>query len=71
MRIRTSGTCGGLRTQSTSLHNPFFSPLLYYPDGIDLFWQPIGFSQGILALPITLAFGPLPHSIGWCLPVLL
>jgi hypothetical protein len=26
----------------TSLQNPFFSPLLFYPDGVDLFWQPIG-----------------------------
>ena len=48
----------------TSLQNPFFSPLLFYPDGIDLFWQPIGFSQGILALPVTLTLGPIA-AVNW------
>jgi hypothetical protein len=48
----------------TSLQNPFFSPLLFYPDGVDLFWQPIGFSQGILALPVTLTLGPVA-AMNW------
>lgn len=39
--------------------SPFETPLLYYPHGIHLFWQTLGFSQGILALPITLLAGPL------------
>jgi hypothetical protein len=38
---------------------PFWTPLLFYPDGVDLFWQTLGFSQGLLALPATLALGPL------------
>jgi hypothetical protein len=52
----------------TSLQNPFFSPLLFYPDGVDLFWQPIGFSQGILALPVTLTLGPIAAMTGSCSP---
>lgn len=48
----------------TSLHNPFFSPLLFYPDGVDLFWQPLGFSQGVLALPVTLTLGPVA-AVNW------
>ncbi|GAB4116745.1 MAG: hypothetical protein Fur005_35510 [Roseiflexaceae bacterium] len=37
--------------------NPFFTDLLYYPEGIDLFWQTLGFTQGLVALPITLTLG--------------
>lgn len=48
----------------TLLRHPFFSPLLFYPDGVDLFWQPIGFSQGILALPVTLTLGPIA-AMNW------
>ncbi|GIW02983.1 hypothetical protein [Roseiflexus sp.] len=48
----------------TSLRNPFFSPLLFYPDGVDLFWQPLGFSQGVLALPVTLMLGPVA-AVNW------
>jgi len=40
--------------------DPFTSPLLFYPQGLDLFWQTLSLPQGILALPITLVFGPLP-----------
>ncbi len=47
-----------------SLHNPFFSPFLFYPDGVDLFWQTLGFSQGVLALPITLTLGPVA-AVNW------
>lgn len=39
--------------------SPFFSPLLYFPQGVDLFWQTLGFSQGAAALPVTLALGPV------------
>ncbi len=38
---------------------PFTTALLYYPYGIDLFWQTLQFSQGVAALPITLLLGPL------------
>lgn len=37
--------------------NPFFTNLLYYPEGIDLFWQTLGFTQGLVAVPITLTLG--------------
>lgn len=43
----------------TSGQNPFVTPLLYYPVGVDLFWQTLGFSQGLTALPVTLTLGPL------------
>ncbi len=39
--------------------NPFFTPLLFYPDGLDLFWQTLSLPQGLLALPLTLTVGPL------------
>lgn len=39
--------------------SPFTTHLLYYPDGVSLFWQTLGFSQGILALPVTLTAGPV------------
>ncbi len=39
--------------------SPFFTNLLYYPYGADLFWQTLGFSQGVIATPVTLAFGPI------------
>lgn len=48
----------------TSLRNPFYSPLLFYPDGVDLFWQTLGFSQGVLALPVTLTLGPVA-AVNW------
>lgn len=40
--------------------SPFVTPLLFYPDGLDLFWQTLSLPQGLLALPITLTAGPLP-----------
>lgn len=48
---------------ATALSNgqdPFISPLLFYPQGLDLFWQTLSLPQGILALPFTLTIGPLP-----------
>lgn len=47
-----------------SLRDPFVSPLLFYPDGVDLFWQTLGLSQGMFALPVTLAFGPVV-AVNW------
>lgn len=44
----------------SSGQDPYFTPLLFYPDGLDLFWQTLSLPQGLLALPITLLFGPLP-----------
>lgn len=43
-----------------SFQNPFVTPLLFHPQGLDLFWQTLSLPQGILALPITLTAGPLP-----------
>jgi hypothetical protein len=39
--------------------SPFFTDRLYYPEGIDLFWQTVGFTQGIVSAPVTLALGPV------------
>jgi len=38
---------------------PFFTDLLYYPHGVDLFWLTLGFAQGAPLAPLTLALGPL------------
>ncbi|PDW03728.1 hypothetical protein [Candidatus Viridilinea mediisalina] len=38
---------------------PFFTNILYYPTGVDLFWQTSQVAHGITALPITLLLGPL------------
>jgi hypothetical protein len=42
------------------LQDPYFTPLLFWPQGLDLFWQTLSLPQGLLALPLTLAIGPLP-----------
>ncbi len=39
--------------------SPFVTPLLFYPDGLDLFWQTLSLPQGLLAFPITVMAGPL------------
>ncbi|HEU5097853.1 MAG TPA: hypothetical protein VFU22_02330 [Roseiflexaceae bacterium] len=39
--------------------SPFWTDLLFYPNGVDLFWQTLGFSQALLAAPVTLTLGPL------------
>lgn len=44
--------------------SPFQTGLLYYPQGLDLFWQTLGFSQGLAALPLTLTLGPLA-AVNW------
>jgi hypothetical protein len=38
---------------------PFATSLLFYPDGLDLFWQTLSLPQGLLAAPLTLVAGPL------------
>ncbi|GAB4201362.1 MAG: hypothetical protein OHK0022_23330 [Roseiflexaceae bacterium] len=48
----------------SSGESPFETPLLYYPQGVDLFWQTLGFAQGVAALPVTLALGPLA-AVNW------
>jgi hypothetical protein len=40
--------------------NPFFTPLLYHPDGVNLTVHPLNVSNGLLVLPITALVGPLP-----------
>ncbi len=39
--------------------SPFVTPLLFHPDGLDLFWQTLSLPQGLLAFPITITSGPL------------
>ena len=39
--------------------DPFFTPLLYYPDGVALHFQPINLSNGLLVLPVTAIWGPV------------
>ncbi len=46
--------------------SPFFTWLLYYPYGTDLFWQTLQFSHGVAALPLTLIFGPI-SGFNWTL----
>jgi hypothetical protein len=44
----------------TRFQDPFVTPLLFHPQGLDLFWQTLSLPQGVLALPLTLTVGPLP-----------
>jgi hypothetical protein len=39
--------------------DPFRTPLLFYPQGLDLFWLWLSLPQGVLGFPFTLLFGPL------------
>lgn len=39
--------------------SPFVTPLLFHPDGLDLFWQTLSLPQGLPAFPITVTAGPL------------
>jgi len=43
----------------TTAANPFFTPLLFYPQGVDLTLQTLNISNGILFLPITALAGPI------------
>jgi hypothetical protein len=38
--------------------SPFWTDLLFYPNGVDLFWQTLGFSQALVAAPVTWSLGP-------------
>lgn len=39
--------------------NPFFTPLLFYPEGVDLTLQTLNITNGLLFAPITALFGPI------------
>lgn len=39
--------------------NPFFTNLLYYPDGVSLYLQTINISNGVLFWPVATLFGPV------------
>ncbi|MFM2032013.1 MAG: hypothetical protein RLZZ297_778, partial [Chloroflexota bacterium] len=39
--------------------SPFHTDLLFYPGGVDLFWQTLMLANGILMLPVTLLAGPI------------
>ena len=39
--------------------SPVHTDLLFYPGGVDLFWQTLMLANGILMLPVTLVFGPI------------
>ncbi|MGQ9828934.1 MAG: hypothetical protein ACUVSW_13825 [Roseiflexus sp.] len=43
----------------TTAANPFFTPLLFYPQGVDLTLQTLNISNGIIFLPITALAGPI------------
>ncbi|WP_129670281.1 hypothetical protein [Candidatus Chloroploca sp. Khr17] len=43
----------------TTGQNPFVTPLLFHPQGALLYVQPLNVSNGLLVLPVTLAFGPV------------
>ncbi|NTW98232.1 MAG: hypothetical protein HGB28_06765, partial [Oscillochloris sp.] len=38
--------------------NPFFSDMIFYPQGVSLALQTLGISNGVLALPVTALWGP-------------
>ncbi len=40
--------------------SPFQTPLLFFPDGLDLFWLWLSFPNALLVMPVALAVGPLP-----------
>lgn len=39
--------------------SPFHTPLLFYPQGLDLFWLWLSFPNGVVAFPLTTLAGPL------------
>lgn len=43
----------------TSGASPYWTPLLYYPDGVQMVVQTLNLSNALLALPATLAAGPV------------
>jgi hypothetical protein len=43
----------------THLQNPFYTDLIYYPDRVNLSWSTTDPLAGVLALPMSLALGPV------------
>jgi hypothetical protein len=43
----------------TDLHNPFYTNLIYYPATVNLSWSTLDPLAGLLALPLSLAMGPV------------
>jgi len=43
----------------THLHNPFYTNLIYYPATVNLSWSTLDPLAGLLALPLSLALGPV------------
>jgi len=39
--------------------NPFFTPLLFHPDGASLYFQTLNMTNGLLTLPVQWLWGPL------------
>ncbi len=39
--------------------NPLFTPLLFYPEGVDLTLQTLNIANGVLFAPVTALFGPI------------
>ncbi len=39
--------------------NPYFTPMLFYPDGISMFNQTLNAPTGVLMAPVTLTAGPI------------
>lgn len=39
--------------------NPYWTPLLYYPDGVQMYVQTVNMSNALLALPVSIAVGPV------------
>ncbi|EFO81524.1 hypothetical protein OSCT_0540 [Oscillochloris trichoides DG-6] len=47
-----------MRWALTHGQNPFWNPLLYYPDGLQMYLQTLNAPGTLVALPISLLFGP-------------
>lgn len=43
----------------TSGQNPFWTTMLFYPEGVNLFWQTFNSTNGLLGLPLTAAFNAI------------
>ncbi len=48
-----------LRLAFAEGYNPFFTPLLYHPDGVQMLVQTMNFSSALLVLPFVDRFGPV------------
>ncbi|NJM08037.1 hypothetical protein HC891_20370 [Candidatus Gracilibacteria bacterium] len=52
----------------TDLRDPYFTPLLFHPQGLDLFWQTLSLPQGLLALPSPCCSAPCLPTTCCCSP---